>query len=139
AIQTLVQKRAEAAADYQTQIQIRKADYPSVLQARAQVAAFDRQIATLAGNIRASLQAQYEAALRQEKAFGSQIAGLEQATLGEQQRNVQLSILRRATDTGRSLYDTLLQRYRELNAEAGIQPNNIQLIDRAELPTVPVS
>ncbi|MGQ7432100.1 hypothetical protein ACTGV4_11690, partial [Streptococcus suis] len=90
AIQTLVQKRAEAAADYQTQIQIRKADYPSVLQARAQVAAFDRQIATLAGNIRASLQAQYEAALRQEKAFGSQIAGLEQATLGEQQRNVQL-------------------------------------------------
>jgi succinoglycan biosynthesis transport protein ExoP len=139
AIQTLVQKRAEAAADYQTQIQIRKADYPSVLQARAQVAAFDRQIATLAGNIRASLQAQYEAALRQEKAFGGQIAGLEQATLGEQQRNVQLSILRRATDTGRSLYDTLLQRYRELNAEAGIQPNNIQLIDRAELPTVPVS
>ncbi|MBC7017911.1 hypothetical protein, partial [Salmonella enterica] len=39
AIQTLVPKRAEAAADYQTQIQIRKADYPSVLQARAQVAA----------------------------------------------------------------------------------------------------
>lgn len=139
AIQNLVQKRAEAVADYQNQRQTRKEDYPSVMQAQAQIEEFDRQIATLAGDIRSTLRSQYEASLKQEQAFKGQIAGLEQATLGEQQRNVQLSILRRATDTGRSLYDTLLQRYRELNAEAGIQPNNIQLIDRAELPAKPVS
>lgn len=139
AIQTIVQKRAEAFADYQNQRQTRKADYPSVLQAKAQIEALDQQIATLAGQIRSTLRSDYEAAQRQEQAFRDQISGLEQATLGEQQRNVQLSILRRATDTSRSLYDTLLQRYRELNAEAGVQPNNIQLIDRAELPSKPVS
>ncbi len=139
AIQNLLQNRAEAIADYQNQRQTRKADYPSVMQANAKVVAFDQQIATLAGEIRSTLRSQYEAAQRQEQAFKGQISGLEQATLGEQQRNVQLSILRRATDTSRSLYDTLLQRYRELNAEAGIQPNNIQLIDRADLPSKPVS
>lgn len=139
AIQNLVQNRAEAVADYQNQRQARKEDFPSVMQAKAKVEAYDRQIANLAGAIRSTLRSQYEAALRQEEAFKGQIAGLEQATLGEQQRNVQLSILRRATDTSRSLYDTLLQRYRELSAEAGIQPNNIQLIDRAELPSKPVS
>ncbi len=139
AVQDLLQKRAEALADYQDQRQTRKEDFPSVMQAKAKLTAYDRQIDGLANNIRNSLRSQFEAAQRQEDAFRGQISGLEQATLGEQQRNVQLSILRRATDTSRSLYDTLLQRYRELNAEAGIQPNNIQLIDRAEVPTVPVS
>lgn len=138
AIQDLVQKRAQAQAEYKNQRQIRKEDYPTVLQARAQIAEYDRQIGTLASDIRLSLRSQYESALRQEQAFRGQMNGLEQATLGEQRRNVQLSILRRATDTSRSLYDTLMQRYRELNAEAGIQPNNIQLIDRADVPAQPV-
>lgn len=138
AIQDLVQKRAQAQAEYKNQRQIRKEDYPTVLQAKAQIAEYDRQIGTLASDIRLSLRSQYESALRQEQAFRGQMNGLEQATLGEQRRNVQLSILRRATDTSRSLYDTLMQRYRELNAEAGIQPNNIQLIDRADVPAQPV-
>lgn len=138
AIQDLVQKRAQAQAEYKNQRQIRKEDYPTVLQAKAQIAEYDRQIGTLASDIRLSLRSQYESAQRQEQAFRGQMNGLEQATLGEQRRNVQLSILRRATDTSRSLYDTLMQRYRELNAEAGIQPNNIQLIDRADVPAQPV-
>lgn len=138
AIQDLVQKRAVAQAEYKDQRQIRKEDFPSVLQAKALIAEYDRQIAALASDIRQSLRSQYEAALRQEQSFRGQMDGLEQATLGEQRRNVQLSILRRATDTSRSLYDTLMQRYRELNAEAGIQPNNIQLIDRADTPALPV-
>lgn len=138
AIQDLVQKRAQAQAEYKNQRQIRKEDYPTVLQAKAQIAEYDRQISTLASDIRLSLRSQYESAQRQEQAFRGQMNGLEQATLGEQRRNVQLSILRRATDTSRSLYDTLMQRYRELNAEAGIQPNNIQLIDRADVPAQPV-
>jgi len=138
-VQQLVQRRATAQADYREQRETRKADYPTVRQASAEIDELNKQLATVAGNIRASLRSQYESAQRQEEALRQQIGGLEQDTLSEQQRDVQLSILRRATETSRSLYDTLLQRYRELNAEAGVQPNNIQLIDRAEIPTAPVS
>lgn len=138
-VQELVQRRAQAAANYNEQRQTRKEDFPSVRQARAQLDEADSQLTAIAGDIRASLRSQYETALRQEQALLLNIRGLEQETLGEQQRDVQLSILRRATDTSRSLYDTLLQRFRELNAEAGVQPNNIQLIDRAEIPGAPVA
>ena len=138
-VQALLQRRAQAVAEYQDQRQIRKEDFPSVRQAKAQIDELTRQIDRLSGNIRDSLRSQYEAALRQENSLKGQIGGLEQATLAEQQREVQLSILRRATDTSRSLYDTLLQRFRELNAQAGVQPNNIQLIDRADIPGGPVS
>lgn len=138
-IQQLVQRRAQAAGDYREQRETRKDEYPTVRQARAELDEIDSQLATVSGNIRSSLRSQYESALRQEQALRQNISGLEQDTLSEQQRDVQLSILRRATDTSRSLYDTLLQRYRELSAEAGVQPNNIQLIDRAEIPTAPVT
>lgn len=138
-VQQLVQRRAQAAGLYREQRETRKDDYPTVRQARAELDELDRQLATISGSIRSSLRSQYESALRQEQALQQNISRLEQDTLSEQQRDVQLSILRRATDTSRSLYDTLLQRFRELSAEAGVQPNNIQLIDRAETPTVAVS
>lgn len=138
-IQELLQKRAIAVAEYQDQRQTRREDFPSVRQAKAQITEFDQQIATLAGNIRSSLRSQYEVAQRQEMSLKEQASGLEVATLDEQQRSVQLSILQRATDTSRSLYDSLLQRFRELSVEAGVQPNNIQLIDKAEIPIRPVS
>lgn len=138
-VQSLEQRRAQVAADYREQRQIRKEEFPTVRQTRAQLDEVESQLATVAASIRSSLRLQYETALKQEQALFQNIRGLEQDTLNEQQRDVQLSILRRATDTSRSLYDTLLQRFRQLNAEAGIQPNNIQLIDRAQIPIKPVT
>lgn len=138
-VQQLVGRRAQAAAEYSEQRETRKDDFPTVRKARAELNELDNQLERTAASIRGSLRSEYEAARRQEQALLSNIRSLEQETLSEQQRDVQLSILRRATDTSRSLYDTLLQRYRELSAEAGVQPNNIQLIDRATIPTKPVS
>lgn len=139
AIQDLLQKRAVLNAEYRDQLQTRKAEFPAVQQARAQIQELDRQIATISGSIRNTLRSQFEVARRQEASLQGQMGGLESATLDEQQRNVQLSILQRATDTNRSLYDTLLQRYRELSAEAGVQANNIQLVDKADVPSKPIS
>lgn len=138
-VQELVQKRAEAASTYREERETRKDEFPSVRKAKAELDEFNSQVSTAATSIRGSLRAQYEAALRQEQALLGNIRGLEQDTLDEQRRDVQLSILRRATDTNRSLYDTLLQRFRELTAEAGVQPNNIQLIDRAQIASKPVA
>lgn len=139
AIQDLLQKRAVANAEYRDQLQTRKAEFPAVQQAKAQIQELDRQIAAISASIRNTLRSQFDVARRQEASLRSQMGGLEAATLDEQQRNVQLSILQRATDTNRSLYDSLLQRYRELSAEAGVQANNIQLVDRAVVPSKPVS
>jgi capsular exopolysaccharide synthesis family protein len=42
-------------------------------------------------------------------------------------------------DTNRELYDGLLQRYKEVSAEAGVTSNNISVVDRAEPPMLPIS
>jgi len=68
-----------------------------------------------------------------------QVSGLKEATLGEQDRSVQFNILSREVDTNRTLYDGLLQRYKEVSAASGISTNNISIVDVADAPLRPSS
>ncbi|HEX5258798.1 MAG TPA: polysaccharide biosynthesis tyrosine autokinase [Sphingomicrobium sp.] len=139
AIQQMTQKRAELQADYQEQLQHRKADYPAVQQAAAAIKELDSQIAALASSIRNSIHNQYVTAQQQESQLSSTVGQLKGATLAEQQLGIRYNILKREVDTNRELYDGLLQRYKEVSAEAGVTSNNISIIDRAETPLLPVS
>jgi succinoglycan biosynthesis transport protein ExoP len=138
AIQALVQQRAVAQAGYEEQRSRRKDDFPAMRQAAAQIAELDRQIATLAGLARNSIRDQYLIATRQEQSIRQDLARLQGETFSEQDRSVRLNILRREVDTSRTLYDGLLQRYKEVSAAAGIAANNIAVVDRADVPGVPI-
>lgn len=137
AIQQLLQQRSEAQALYEAEIQYRKQDYPTVRQAAAKVAEINRQISGIAANIRNSIKAQYDVAQAQERAIKNQVDRLKGETLNEQNQGIQLSILRREADTNRQQYAALLTRYNQLNAESGVQANNIALVDRATTPSSP--
>lgn len=139
AVQNLVQERAKLEAELEDQLQRRKDDYPTVRQLNARKEELDRQIAAISSGIRNSIRGEYQTALEQEKALQSQIALLKESTLDEQSNAVQLSILQRESDTNRQLYDLLLTRYNELNAEAGVQSNNVIIVDRAIVPVEPIS
>lgn len=138
-IQQLSQQRAQAEAAYQQELQRRKEDHPAVMQAKANISELDRQIATIANNIRASIRDQYQVALRQEQALEGNVGQLKDETLNEQDRGVRYNILKREVDTNRELYDGLLQRYKEVGSQAGVTQNNISIIDPASAPARPVS
>lgn len=139
AIQSLTQKRAELQSEYQEQLQHRKPDHPAVQQAAAALKELDGQIATLANSIRNSIHNQYVTAMQQESQLQSAVGQLKGATLAEQGLGIRYNILKREVDTNRQLYDGLLQRYKEVSAEAGVTSNNISVIDRADPPLLPVS
>ncbi|MBK8375557.1 MAG: polysaccharide biosynthesis tyrosine autokinase [Sphingomonadales bacterium] len=139
AIQDLYAQRALADAQLQSMLSTRQEDYPGVAPLREQVRAVDRQIASLASGIRLSIRNDYRSAARQEAALSSQVAGLKSETLTEQDRSVRYNILAREVDTSRELYNNLLQRFREVSAEAGITNNNVLLIDSASVPVRPSS
>jgi capsular exopolysaccharide synthesis family protein len=64
---------------------------------------------------------------------------LKNATLTEQDAGVRYNLLAREADTNRTLYEGLLQRFKELSASAGITANNISIIDQADRPMRPSS
>ena len=139
AIQQMTQKRAELQAQYEQDLQHRKADHPVVQQEAAALKELDRQISTLAGSIRHSIQNQYNIAQQQESELSGAVGQLKGATLQEQQLGIRYNILKREVDTNRELYDGLLQRYKEVSAESGVTSNNISIVDRAQAPLLPVS
>ncbi|SNS27730.1 GumC family protein [Sphingopyxis indica] len=138
AIQNLLQQKATVKAAYEQELQRRKEDFPTVRQAKAQLDELNDQIEVIAAGIRQTIRGQYETALSQENAIQAQMSELKNDTLNEQSEAVQLGILQRKTSNDRQLYDLLLRRYNELNAEAGVQANNVSIVDRAMTPSNPI-
>lgn len=137
AVQTLLQQRAASAATYRQQLSTRQADYPTVVEASAQGREIERQVRTIARDVRDTVKSQYDVALSREQTLLRQIDRLKGTTLDEQSQGIQLSILRREADTSRQQYDALLRRYNSLNAESGVQTNNLSVVDRAGISEGP--
>ena len=138
AIQSLQAQRAQVEAELEGERDRHSDDYPTVRQLEAQLGALDQQIRAQAQQVRNSIRDQYRLSVQQENGLLANVRELQGAALGEQSRGVQLTILQREADTNRALYDALLQRFRELNAAAGITANNILIIDRAQNPSLPI-
>lgn len=137
AIQEILAQRALAEADYRKELTDRGDDHPAVLQAQERVAELNRQINAIAGNIRRSIQSQYAVARSREEKLRRRLETLKGTTLTEQNQGIELSILRREADTNRQQYDALLRRFNQLNAESGVQTNNLAVIDQAMVDPEP--
>ena len=138
-IQRLRQQRAEAVAKRQELLERFQPEYPSVKQAAAQIAELDRQLAAEAQDVRRSLRGQYESAAAAEQALRAEIGRLKGEAIDLDQRSIRYNILQRELDTNRTLYDGLLQRYREIGIAGGVGTNNVSVVDRAEQPVKPVA
>lgn len=138
-IQHLQQERAELLATQRQEAQQRKQGFVVVQQTGQRLEEIDKQLAALAAEIKSGIRQQYEIAVQNERTLAGNVARLKGETLSEQDRLVSYNILQREADTSRQMYEALLQRYKELSAEAGITSNNISILDRAVPPTSPSS
>ncbi|MCY7313021.1 MAG: polysaccharide biosynthesis tyrosine autokinase, partial [Pseudoxanthomonas sp.] len=133
-IRTLQQQRAELQGTYQQKLQVFKADYPEMLQLKGQLDDLNKQITSELRNIRASVKAEYDAAASQERLLLGQLSALRTQVLDVDSRSIDYNIIKREVDTNRQLYDSLLQRYKEVGVTGDVRTNNISIIDRAEVP-----
>ncbi|MDP3660855.1 polysaccharide biosynthesis tyrosine autokinase, partial [Phenylobacterium sp.] len=135
--QSLQQQRSTLWAEYQQNLQLFKPDYPTMVEARARIDALDRQLSIQAQSVKGALKNQYDVALRQERSLAAAVEERKGEVLDLRSRSIQYNIIQREVDTNRSLYDGLLQRYKEIGVAGGIGTNNVSVVDRAETPTAP--
>ena len=137
--QTLLAQRAGLETKLQEVRAEHLDDYPGVREIKAQLAEIARQMQVTAANVRNSVRSDLTSATAAEQELAAQVNSLKGDTLSEQDRSVQYNLLAREADTNRALYDGLLQRYKELNAAAGVATSNVAIIDQAEPPLGPSS
>ena len=131
-IGALQQQRAALQGQYQQKLQTFKPDYPEMVQLKAQIDAINREIGAETGRIRAAVKAEYDAASANEGMLKGQIANLRGEALDTDSRSIQYNILKREADTNRQMYDSLLQRFKEVGAAGDVRTNNISIVDRAQ-------
>lgn len=136
-IQRLTEQRAQLDSEYQQKLSVYQPDYPEMVRLKAQIDEADGQIQTIADNIRTSIQSQYVIAANQERALQAQVGGLTGDALDLRDRSIQYNILQRELDTTRTLYEGLLQRYKEVSVTGDVTANNISIIDSANPPPAP--
>ena len=141
AVTALRQQRAALQVQYDEKSKLFKDDYPEMRELQAKIAALGTAIrgefTNSTGGRRADLLADYKAAKSAEAALDAQVGTYKGDVQGERSRSIQYNILQREVDTNRSLYDALLQRYKEIGVAGGIGRSEISLVDTAQPPQSP--
>ena len=139
--QALREQRAKLEADYQQKRTFMKPEHPEMLSLRSQINELTRQVsresAQMSSGRANTLLADYRAAASAERALQARVGQLKGAVLNLRGRSIQYNILQREVDTNRSLYDALLQRYKQIGVAGGVGVAPVSIVDRAEAPSSP--
>jgi polysaccharide biosynthesis transport protein len=139
AIQDNRRLRAELSAQYQQKLAQFKPAFPAMVELRNQIQELDRQVQNEVKSIKDSIFSQYSAAKSQEEDLAGQLEATKGQVVDQRNRSIQYNILQREVDTNRTLYDGLLQRYKEIGVSGAVGTNNISVVDHADLPLRPRS
>jgi uncharacterized protein involved in exopolysaccharide biosynthesis len=135
------QQLAALRAEYEEKLTSFKPDYPDMVRLRTRIDTLQQQIRAEAGTVSSArvgtLQAEYQAAIAEERSILAQVNQLKGSVLNLRGRSIEYNILQREVDTNRTLYEGLLQRYKEIGVAGGIGTNLVSVVDRAQVPGGP--
>jgi succinoglycan biosynthesis transport protein ExoP len=136
-VQAIKERRAKLQIEYQENLRIYKPDFPKMQQLRAQIEEAETQLKEEIRITLAGMQAQYEAAAKQESLMRDKLGQTRKQVLTTQDHSIDMNLLKREVDTNRQLYDNLLQRFKEVGVAGNIASNNVAIVDPAEPPLFP--
>ena len=94
----------------------------------------DAELHKMSGRVRT----QYLEALAREKMIRAAVEEQKQQANKLNESAIEYSLLKRDAESNRELYEGLLQKLKEAGVSAGLRSSNIQVVDVAQVPAVPV-
>jgi polysaccharide biosynthesis transport protein len=126
-------------AEYQQKLALYRPAYPAMVQLRKQIEELDHQLELEIKAVKIVMKTAYEGAQKAEELLTQQLEAAKAIMVEQRNRSIQYNILQREVDTNRTLYDGLLQRYKEIGIAGNVGANNVSVVDRASLPVRPSS
>lgn len=112
-------------------------EYPKLRRLQAQIGALRERLRSERQALATSLRADFEAAGKQEALLTQALTDQKRVVSDLNQRSIDYKILKREVDTNRGIYNTLLQRLKEVEVAEGMKASNIHVLDVAEVPSGP--
>jgi capsular exopolysaccharide synthesis family protein len=112
-------------------------EYPKVKTLEARMLTIAGRIKNEEEKIFQSLENEYQTAIQKVKAMQARVERQKQRAMDLNERATQYTIMAREVGTNKAIYQSLLQRAKEIESMVGVSSSNIHIIDRAALPIFP--
>jgi uncharacterized protein involved in exopolysaccharide biosynthesis len=111
--------------------------HPDVQRVNGQIADAQRQLDLEVDRSVAAIKADYQAAVAEEKQLGRDLETQKAQATDLNRKSIDYSVLQREAESNRQVYESLLQREKEMRVVSNSRANNVRLLDRAEIPGSP--
>ena len=136
-IQTLKGELARLEGDLAALTTTSQPGYPALDQLQAKVEQTRRRLQQEIQRTVAGIKSAYAAAKQKENELRVKMEQQKTAALSLKDATVDYAILAREVDTNRQLYDSVLQRLKEMEVAAALRASNVSVIDQAVPPLKP--
>ena len=136
-VSTYKERKAQLELEYQQNLRVYKPEFPKMQQIRAQITEIEAQIRNEMASVAAVIKAQFDAAQGQENQIREKLGQTRKQVLVTQDNSIDLNLLKREVDTNRQLYDSLLERLKQVNVSSNLTTNNLSIVDPAATPLFP--
>jgi capsular exopolysaccharide synthesis family protein len=112
-------------------------DYPQVKALKARMNSIRKRINIEEHRISQVIKNDYQTALKRQKNMQKRLKRQKLSALDLNERATQYKIMLREVDTNKAIYQSLLERTKEIESMVGISASNIQIVQRASMPIFP--
>jgi succinoglycan biosynthesis transport protein ExoP len=136
-IETLRKQYIDLMGDYEKLSVYAKDDYPAVKNIKAKMLAIGKRIDAEQQRLLASFKNDYEAAMKKEKAFKASAEEKKVLALQLKEKASRFKVLEREVEINKQIFQSLLERSKEIDANVGTDLSNIKVVDLARVPLRP--
>ncbi|RRA49682.1 polysaccharide biosynthesis tyrosine autokinase [Acidipila sp. EB88] len=134
-----LQQQAAALTVQQAQLQSKFGpEWPRVKEVQGSLVQVRKAIDVEINNMQQRFQVEYETALSTENLMRKRLEDAKQQAYQQNRSSAEYQILRHGADSASDLYDALQTRLKEAGITAGLNATQIDIVDRAVTPALPV-
>jgi polysaccharide biosynthesis transport protein len=112
-------------------------DYPKLKKLEAQIAALEMAFQKTREDIIQRINNDYQISLKRENLLAANYGNQGRLVREQADKVAHYNILKHEVDTGRQVYDNLLQRVKEANVASALRATNVRVVDAASAPDAP--
>jgi polysaccharide biosynthesis transport protein len=113
--------------------------HPDMLKLQSAIQNAQLKLRAEIANVVQSVHTEYQAAVTQEKSLVGALEQQKNEALAMNHKAIEYSVLARDVESGKQIYDSLLQRSKETGVAGTLKSSNIRVVDEAERPQSPVT
>ena len=112
-------------------------EYPAVKALKTKMNSIGNRIKIEEQRVFQSIENEYRSALEKVKTMRVRVEMQKKMAIDLNERATQFKIMTREVDTNKGIYQSLLERTKEIESMAGVSSSNIQIVNKAMLPIKP--